>query len=80
MSKFHYSKRTRHHFKIIENTTLFLDIVGFTKLGDNEQMRRAVQELHSSISEVLEPYKWDEPKNNDVILIPQGLQQNLFSR
>ena len=71
--KFKYSERIRHHFRSIDNTTVFLDIVGFTKLGDNDQMRRAVQELHSTISDVFDDYHWDEESvDNELIMIPSG--------
>jgi hypothetical protein len=71
--KFRYTKKIRDSFLPIENTTVFLDIVGFTKLGDNLQMRRAVQELHTSLSDVFRPYKWDERrKDNELIMIPTG--------
>lgn len=71
--KFRYSGKTRHTYRFIDNTTVFLDIVGFTKLGDNDEMRRAIQELHNVIATVLTRLEWDlEDKDNDVIMIPSG--------
>jgi hypothetical protein len=52
---------------------MFIDIVGFTKYGDNHALRNAVRRLQETIDDLFEHLKWDEEQgSNDAIMIPTG--------
>jgi hypothetical protein len=54
-------------------TVLFIDIVRFTRYGDNAALKEAVRSLEATISDVLESLEWDiEDDDNDAVMLPTG--------
>jgi class 3 adenylate cyclase len=56
-------------------TVMFIDIVRFTKYGDNEALRNAVRALQSAIMDVCEDLEWDvggPATPNDAVMMPTG--------
>jgi class 3 adenylate cyclase len=54
-------------------TVMFIDIVGFTKYGDNEALRSGVRRLQETIDDLFEKLRWDEEQgSNDAIMMPTG--------
>ena len=54
---------------------MFLDIVRFTKYGDNSELRRAVRTLQNAIVDTFDTddFHWDDPGiNNELIMLPTG--------
>lgn len=54
---------------------IFMDIVGFTKYGDNTALRRAVRVLQNAIVDIFDTddYHWDDPGiDNELIMLPTG--------
>ncbi len=61
-------------YRPITNTTLFFDVVGFTKHSNNQEMLDVIQKIENVMNNLLwEEYNWNEKKKrNDLILIPTG--------
>lgn len=56
-------------------TVLFIDIVKFTKYGDNQAFKNAVRTLQNAIIDVFQPLEWDVAgpvTKNDAIMLPTG--------
>jgi hypothetical protein len=54
-------------------TVMFIDIVRFTRYGDNGALKEAVRTLEATISDVLESLEWDiEDEDNDAVMLPTG--------
>jgi len=56
-------------------SVMFLDIVGFTKYGDNIALRRGVRALQNAIVDIFDTddYHWDDDGiDNELLLIPTG--------
>jgi len=52
---------------------MFIDIVRFTRYGDNAALKEAVRALENTISDVLESLEWDiEDQDNDAVMLPTG--------
>jgi class 3 adenylate cyclase len=52
-------------------TILFIDIISFTRYGDNAAMKEAIRTLEATISDVLESLEWDiENDDNDAVMLP----------
>jgi class 3 adenylate cyclase len=74
-AKFNYDLFERRAGKFLHGTytVVFLDIVEFTKKGDNVALRKAVRELQNEIGDDFDDLKWDEPEiDNDLIVLPTG--------
>jgi hypothetical protein len=66
-------KKKPGRFFYLTATVMFIDIVGFTKHGDNEGLRNVVRRLQETIDDVFERLRWDEEQGaNDAIMIPTG--------
>ena len=58
-----------------KQSVMFIDIVRFTKYGDNEALRDAVRALHHAISDIFEDVVWDRESRlepNGAIMMPTG--------
>jgi hypothetical protein len=55
-------------------TVMFIDIVRFTRYGDNAALKEGVRTLEATISDVLESLEWDVEDNNDndAVMLPTG--------
>jgi len=56
-------------------TVMFVDIVQFTKFGDNEKLREVVRGLQNAIMDVFSDLEWDMSgpvTQNDVVMMPTG--------
>jgi len=55
-------------------TTIFLDLVGFSRDKTSAEMNQQSQDLTSALYDTLEPhYNWDEErKENDLVMSPTG--------
>lgn len=56
-------------------SVMFIDIVGFTKYGDNEALREAARGVHNAINDIFEKIEWDVSlmhKPNGAIMMPTG--------
>ena len=56
-------------------TVTFVDIVKFTKYGDNEKLREVVRGLQNAIMDVYAELEWDETAvatPNDAVMMPTG--------
>ena len=75
-SRFSYQRLERPgKFEKGEFTVLFVDVVKFTKFGDNEKLRKVVRELHNAIIDVFQALEWDvggPVTQNSAIMIPTG--------
>jgi hypothetical protein len=66
-------KKNPGKFHDIVATVMFIDIVGFTKRGDNEALRAVVRSLQDSIIDVFANIRWDELNGpNGAIMLPTG--------
>src|SRR5262245_49365776 len=66
-------KRRPTKFVSLTATVMFIDVVGFTKRGDNQSLRDAVRRLQETINDVLDDIHWDEDYgSNDAIMLPTG--------
>ena len=75
-SRFSYDGLERpNRFLSGDFTVMFVDIVKFTELGDNEAFRRVVRELQNAISDVFERLEWDvggSVTQNEAVMMPTG--------
>ena len=75
-SKFSYDELEKpNKFLRGDFTVMFVDVVKFTKFGDNDAFRRVVRELQNAIIDVFEKLEWDLPgkvTQNDAVMIPTG--------
>ena len=56
-------------------SVMFIDIVRFTKYGDNQALRDAVRVLHNAINDILIKVEWDRESRvnpNGAIMMPTG--------
>ena len=51
---------------------MFIDIVQFTKFGDNSALKAAVRALDNSLNDVFAKLKWDTPSASHAVVIPTG--------
>jgi hypothetical protein len=66
-------KKNPGRFHEVIATVMFIDIVGFTKRGDNQALRDVVRILQDSIIDVFAPIRWDETSGpNGAIMLPAG--------
>jgi class 3 adenylate cyclase len=75
-SRFSYPKLERPgRFLKGSFTIMFIDIVHFTRYGDNDALRKAVRALHNEIIDVFEDLEWDvggPVTQNDAVMMPTG--------
>lgn len=67
-----FKKKPGRFFQLI-TTVMFVDVVGFTTYGDNDDLRNAVRRLQDIIGDVFHRLHWDEEQGpNEAIMIPTG--------
>jgi len=75
-SRFNYEKIQRQGAFIPGVfSVMFLDIVRFTKFGDNQALKHAVRDLQNAIQDIFETVDWDrtsELEPNGAIMMPTG--------
>jgi hypothetical protein len=66
-------KKNPGKFHDVTATVMFIDIVGFTKRGDNEALRDVIRKLQDSIIDVFANVRWDELSgSNGAVMLPTG--------